>query len=193
MSEAPPSVPSISAREFSGHALKSLFASLAICGIGLLAAFALHTNFAGPTAAGYAARHGLERAVIPAGQLDFSGLKLTCGRTATVFDPAFEDYGAAFFGFIILNPIRFRNVSPVILRFAFAHECGHQSVGYSETEADCYAVRLGREQGWLGDRALEKICSFFSTSKGSSHHLPGPLRCEAIRRCYHRAGDAPHS
>jgi hypothetical protein len=165
-------------------------AAFALAGVGLVCAaffafaWALRFHFAGPSPALYAARNPPAARVVAAGQVAFDGERFACGSRATVFNPNFSDYGAAFFGFVIINPDRFALLPAAMKRFAYAHECGHQFVGYSELDADCYAVKRGLAQGWLDLRALEEICAFFSKSKGTALHLPGPKRCEAIRSCY---------
>jgi hypothetical protein len=155
---------------------------------GLVASWYLRFVFAGPTPSIYAARIGAAAKFVAHGELAFDGERFSCGHYPTVLNPAFSDYGAAYFGFIVLNPGRFASLPVSVKRFAYAHECGHQYVGYSEVDADCYAVRSGAAHGWLGAASLEEICAFFSRSKGSSLHLPGPQRCLAIRDCYRRQG-----
>ena len=152
---------------------------------GLLSAAYLRFVFAGPTPSLYVAHHGQARAVA-AGELMFDGEAFTCGRHPTVYNAGFADYGAAFFGFIVLNPDRFTLLPLSVKRFAYAHECGHQYVGYSEPDADCYAVKRGIARGWLDAASLEEICAFFSRSKGTALHLPGPQRCASIRVCYQK-------
>lgn len=163
--------------------LRSSWVLAVVCAIGACAVWALQLNFAGPTPEEYAARRPQVEIIAP-GAFDAGHGRLACGRAPTVLDPGFEDYAAAFFGFLIVNPERFRVLPPTVQRFAFAHECGHQFVGYSEIAADCYAARLGRKQGWLGPNELREVCAFFEQSKGSPFHLPGPQRCAAIRQCY---------
>jgi hypothetical protein len=166
-------------------AARALAALALICTAFLGFAWFLRFHFAGPSPALYAARNASSR-VVPAGEVAFDGEHFECGRRATVFNPGFSDYGAAFFGFVIINPDRFARLPLAIKRFAYAHECGHQFVGYSELDADCYAVKSGLAQGWLDRQALEEVCAFFSKSKGTALHLPGPERCAAIRSCYVR-------
>ena len=171
-----------------GRALASFLAIGSVLAAGLTLAWYLQFVFAGPSASLYVEKIGPGAKLIPAGQLNFDGESFSCGALPTVLQPGFQDYGAAYFGFIILNPERFSTLPVTLKRFAFSHECGHQFVGYSETAADCYAVGRGLRDGWLGRESLEEICSFFVKSKGSVFHLPGPLRCSAIRECYKNRG-----
>jgi hypothetical protein len=166
------------------RAARALAAVGLVCAAFIALAFFLRFHFAGPSPALYAARHAPAARYIAAGEVTFDGERFECGRRATVFNSGFSDYGAAFFGFVILNPDRFARLPLAMKRFAYAHECGHQFVGYSELYADCYAVKRGLAQRWLDPQALDDICEFFSKSKGSALHLPGPQRCAAIRACY---------
>ncbi len=146
-----------------------------------------------PTVAEYAAHHDGKVEIVPAGQLSLDGESFQCGRFPTVMSAALDDYAAAFFGFILLNPVRFPQMPLTLKRYAYAHECGHQYVGYDEGEADCYAVRRGRAEGWLDARAMDEICDFIGRSKGDGVHAAGTQRCEMMRRCYARSrpGRAP--
>jgi hypothetical protein len=164
--------------------LRDALAVVLACAACLAAAYSIQLNFSGPLPSEYAARRGPDVQIMDAGEFDPGTGPLRCGRVPVVLDPGFEDYAAAFFGFLIVNPERFLHLPPVVQRFAFAHECGHQFVGYSEIAADCHAARLGRREGWLGPVELEEVCNFFLASKGSPFHLPGPQRCAAIRACY---------
>lgn len=167
----------------ASHAAKLVLRLGLVCAVGLAAAYALQMRFAGPTPQEYMARQSAA-SFVPAGALEFDGRPFSCGALPTVLNPRFEDYAAAFFGFLIVNPERFQTLPMTVKRFAHAHECGHQSVGYSEIAADCYAARLGKKEGWLDSKAMDEVCGFFISSKGSALHLPGPQRCEAIRRCH---------
>jgi len=143
--------------------------------------------YAHPTVAEYVAQHGDKAKVVPAGQLSFDGTAFQCGRFPTIMNAALDDYGAAFFGFILLNPERFPKMPLTLKRYAYAHECGHQYVGYDEGEADCYAVRRGRAEGWLDAKAMDRICAFIGRSRGDGVHALGTRRCEMMRRCYARS------
>jgi hypothetical protein len=165
------------------RSLLALAATGLVCAAFFAVAWTLRFEFAGPSPELYAAHHPGSR-IAPSGAAVFDGVRFECGRRATVYNPAFADYGAAFFGFVILNPDRFAKLPLAVKRFAYAHECGHQYAGYSEPGADCYAVKRGLRERWLDRQSLEEICAFFSRSKGTALHLPGPRRCEAIRQCY---------
>jgi hypothetical protein len=141
--------------------------------------------YAHPTAEEYLAHHA-KAEFITACKLAYDGVSFTCGRFPTVMNAALDDYGAAYFGFVLLTPARFPQLPLTLKRYAYAHECGHQYVGYDEGEADCYAVRRGRAEGWLDAAAMDEICGFISRSKGDGVHALGARRCQMMRRCLAR-------
>ncbi len=56
-----------------------------------------------PTVTEYAAHVG-NATIVPAGRFKIDGYTLSCGRRPTVLDPSLDDYGAAYPGFLIINP-----------------------------------------------------------------------------------------
>ena len=136
-----------------------------------------------PTVTEYAAHVGNAR-IVPAGQLKLDGHRLICGRRPTVLDPSLDDYGAAYPGFLILNPRLISQVPTPVKLWIFSHECGHQFRGPSEELADCFAVQRGRRQRWLTTDGLNEICKFIRPAKGSVMHFAGPRRCAAMRQCF---------
>lgn len=139
---------------------------------------------AGPTPEEYLARSGPTAKLVPPGDLELDGHKVICGRRPTVLDEKLDDYGAAYPGFLILNPKLMEKVSLPVKLWIHAHECGHQYRGPDEETADCFAVQRGRRQGWLTSEGLEEVCRFISPAKGDGMHFSGSHRCEAMRRCY---------
>ena len=176
----------MSGRQSAPHLLGTLaaFAGLLLASLGVVRW--MQFAYAHPTVEEYLAHHGGKPDVIPAGKLVYDGVSFTCGRFPTVMNAALDDYGAAYFGFVLLNPARFPQLPPTLKRYAYAHECGHQYVGYDEGEADCYAVRRGRAEGWLDAAAMDEICGFIGRSKGDGVHALGTRRCEMMRRCFAR-------
>jgi hypothetical protein len=165
---------------------------VAISFVALIAAAAgaarwMQFVYATPTVAEYVAHHGGKLKVTPAGALAYDGQTFQCGRFPTVFNASLDDYGAAYFGFVLINPARFETLPLTLKRYAYAHECGHQYVGYDEGEADCYAIRRGRGEGWLDAAAMDEICAFISRSKGDGVHALGARRCAMMRRCFARS------
>lgn len=136
-----------------------------------------------PTVHEYAA-HVNNAPIVPYGSLVLDGHRLTCGRRPTVLDPSLDDYGAAYPGFLILNPNLIARVPTAVKLWIYSHECGHQFRGPSEELADCFAVQRGRRQKWLTTDGLEKICKFIRPARGSIMHLTGPKRCQLMRKCY---------
>lgn len=139
---------------------------------------------AGPTPEEYAAHVGGDAKILRSGELKLDGRKMTCGQRPTVLDSQLDDYGAAYPGFLILNPKLISKVSTVVKLWIFAHECGHQFRGPDEETADCFAVQRGRRQGWLSADGVEEICKFISPAKGDSMHFSGSHRCDAMRQCF---------
>ncbi len=154
-------------------------AALLLCFVWLTEASA-----ASPTPEEYLARSGPDAKLVQSGELEFDGRKLICGRRPTVLDEKLDDYGAAYPGFLILNPKLMAKVSTPVKLWIHAHECGHQYRGPDEETADCFAVQRGRRQGWLTPEGLEEVCRFIAPAKGDTMHLSGSHRCEAMRRCY---------
>jgi hypothetical protein len=138
---------------------------------------------AGPTPEEYAAQASGAKVMAPGG-LKLDGRHMTCGQRPTVLDNQLDDFGAAYPGFLILNPKLLAKVSTPVKLWIFAHECGHQFRGPDEETADCFAVQRGRRQGWLTAEGLEEVCRFISPARGDSMHFSGSQRCEAMRRCY---------
>ena len=156
----------------------SAAAALAISG---LVATALAS---GPTPEEYIAHVGGNAKLVGPTQLKIDGTRVACGQRPTVLDSQLDDYGAAYPGFLILNPKLLDRVPKVVKLWIFAHECGHQFRGPDEETADCFAVQRGRRQGWLTIQGLDEICKFISPAKGDSMHFSGSHRCEAMRKCY---------
>jgi hypothetical protein len=155
-------------------------AALALLGLASLAPPVV----AGPTPEEYLARVGERAKLVPSGKLELDGYKAECGRRPTVLDEKLDDYGAAYPGFLILNPKLLSKVPKVVKLWIHAHECGHQFRGADEDAADCFAVQRGRRYGWLTPEGLEEVCKFISPAKGDSMHFSGSYRCEAMRVCY---------
>jgi len=139
---------------------------------------------AGPTPEEYVAHVGGDAKIVPPGELKLDGYHLVCGQRPTVLDNNLDDYGAAYPGFLILNPKLLARVSLPVKLWIHAHECGHQFRGPDEETADCFAVQRGRRQRWLTPDGLEEVCRFISPAKGDSMHFSGSHRCEAMRACY---------
>jgi hypothetical protein len=136
-----------------------------------------------PTVQEYAAHVGGAQ-IIRAGELVLDGFRLHCGTRPTVLDPSLDDYGAAYPGFLILNPKLIARVPTAVKLWIYSHECGHQFRGPDEEVADCFAVQRGRRQRWLTTDGLDQICRFISPAKASSMHYSGPRRCELMRKCF---------
>ncbi|HRK19615.1 MAG TPA: hypothetical protein PK970_11710 [Hyphomicrobiaceae bacterium] len=141
-------------------------------------------NGTGPTPEEYVDHVGGGAQIVPSGALRLDGRKALCGHRPTVLDNQLDDYGAAYPGFLILNPKLMNRVSTAVKMWIYAHECGHQFRGPDEETADCFAVQRGRRQGWLTPEGLEEVCAFISPAKGDSMHFSGSYRCESMRKCY---------
>lgn len=137
-----------------------------------------------PTPEQYVTNAGGDSHILPPGEFALDGRKQLCGQRPTVIDSQLDDYGAAYPGFLIMNPRLLDRVSTPVKQWIYAHECGHQFRGPDEETADCFAVQRGRRQGWLTPEGLEEVCTFISPAKGDSMHFSGSYRCEYMRRCY---------
>ena len=155
-----------------------------VVALALCVALASQAAQAGPTPEEYAAHVGSGAQIVNSGDLRLDGKKAQCGQRPTVLDSQLDDYGAAYPGFLILNPTLMNKVSTPVKMWIFAHECGHQFRGPDEETADCFAVQRGRRAGWLTVDGLDEVCRFISPAKGDSMHFSGGHRCEQMRKCY---------
>jgi len=137
-----------------------------------------------PTPQDYIERNGGGATIVPAGQLVLGGHRMSCGSWATIFDPSLNDYAASYPQFIILNMQYVATAPTAVKLWIYTHECGHLLGGPDENNADCFAVRRGRNDGWLGLRALDEICTFISSARADSAHSDGLERCNLMRKCY---------
>jgi len=137
-----------------------------------------------PTPEEYVSHVGGDATIVPAGTLKLDGQSMVCGQRPTVLDSQLDDYGAAYPGFLILNPKLLAKISTPVKMWIYSHECGHQFRGPDEETADCFAVQRGRRQGWLTGEGVEEICHFISPAKGDSMHFAGSNRCEYMRKCF---------
>ena len=76
--------------------------------------------------------------------------------------------------------------------FFYQHECAHHVLGHwfqmklsMETEADCWAVRHGRDNGIFSRDDIKSFAPFLAKSGGSPFgHLPGPKRAKHLLTCF---------
>jgi hypothetical protein len=120
--------------------------------------------------------------VYQAGALSLGGTYPTCGWVPTTLADI-PDIAQSTPGMIHLNPHILRLPQPLQL-FWYAHECAHQLYGISEGQADCWAARRGRDQGWFREEDFAVIEWALEDNRGDAHHEPGPQRIALIRRCF---------
>lgn len=121
---------------------------------------------------------------IPAGQGNIDGIPVTCGPYGVLL--SVNAPGVAFFNgqMILINPLIF-NTQPTFLKlFIYAHECGHSVVGSNEDWADCWATKVGRNQGWFPPQAFQLLIQQLQRAPGDWTHKPGPARLQNIAACY---------
>jgi len=136
------------------------------------------------TAQAYVARHGGDASIIPTGQYALDGRHVTCGTAPTVLDPYLHDYAMSYPKFIVLRPDRMAKPATQVKLWIYFHECGHVLQGPDESNADCFAVTKGAQDGWLKADGLDQICAFISAAQPDSTHFAGSDRCLAMRACY---------
>lgn len=93
---------------------------------------------------------------------------------------------------ITLNQSRLDTLPGKLQVFFFHHECAHHLMGHvfyptqtSENEADCYAIKLGRREGFLTRDDVVAFAPYLARSRGSPFgHLPGPLRSQRLVACF---------
>jgi hypothetical protein len=100
----------------------------------------------------------------------------------TTVDPKLKHIAVSSRGYIKLRPDFFQ-LPRVKQLFIYAHECGHQVHGESESAADCYAVKMGRSQKWLTLERLTEIVADQWDPRDWTH-APGYVRGQQMLACY---------
>jgi len=115
--------------------------------------------------------------------ITIDGYPVSCQNTPIQLDPNLPDMGRAGPGLIIINPAAMNGMASSYKVFIFAHECAHALGIMNEAQADCFAVRLGRDQGWWDQYGFQNLVAHMGNSPGSYTHAPGPLRIQNIIQC----------
>jgi len=97
----------------------------------------------------FAAAKSANAQIYPPGQFAIDGIPVFCGNLPTVVTPNIPDAAMNNGQAILLNPMVLGRLPTVLKLYVYAHECGHAVVGTDEVGADCWAIRTGRDQGWL--------------------------------------------
>jgi hypothetical protein len=116
-----------------------------------------------------------------------AGRKVSCGKADIYVDRDLPSEGGAGDTVLILNPDMLNQQPPTVRLFVFKHECGHLSVGDSELDADCYAVKQGVRERWLDRRGLTQVCDSFEGAPETDSHSSAKRRCANLDRCFTKA------
>lgn len=125
-----------------------------------------------------------QQACYPAGTFQIAGAPFVCWGATTCITSGLSDLGRAAPGQgILLNP-SLSNFPPGVIAFVFGHECMHFAGVVDEQAADCHAVKIGRNQGFINPQTLQQICQSIYFTTGDWTHFPGPARCRNMLNCY---------
>ncbi len=113
------------------------------------------------------------------------GLPVSCSGVPAFVNHQLGDIAYAYPGSIHFSP-GFFSLPPPTQVFIYAHECAHQisGIGSNEQSADCWAVKTGRNQGWLNQDSLSVVMAGIVSSAGDWTHLPGPYRIAQMQACF---------
>ncbi len=98
---------------------------------------------------------------------------------------------------IVIDPQIIGRLPDKLQIFFYQHECGHHVLGHwyggnseQEKEADCWAIKHGRENGTFSRDDVMSFAPFLAASGGSPFgHLPGPQRAKFLLRCFDEPGE----
>ena len=93
---------------------------------------------------------------------------------------------------IVIDPHLIERLPNKLQVFFYQHECAHHVLGHwyaggpeQEKEADCWAIRHGRDSGELSRDDVMSFAPFLAKSGGSPFgHLPGPVRARYLLQCF---------
>ena len=121
----------------------------------------------------------------PPGTFSVDGIPVVCGSVWFVVTPQVPDVGMADGqGRIFLNPMFLAGLPTPLKLYWVAHECGHYFVGANEVAADCWAMKVGKAQGWFPPQAFQSMMLMFQNNPGDMAHPSGPQRVANMMACY---------
>lgn len=93
---------------------------------------------------------------------------------------------------IAIDPEIINRLPDKLQLFFYQHECAHHVLGHwfqmttsMETEADCWAIRHGRDNDIFSREDVMSFAPFLARSGGSPFgHLPGPDRAKYLLNCF---------
>ena len=94
---------------------------------------------------------------------------------------------------IMMDPGHLNPLPAKLQLFFYGHECAHHVLGHvyvmkptAEVEADCWAIKDGRDRGLFSRSEVESWAPWFAKSRGNpiSGHLPGPERAKHLIACF---------
>ena len=122
--------------------------------------------------------------VIPPGQFRIGPYPVMCQQSYTILTgPQLGDVARATIGQIYVNGPMFFSLPIAAQLFVYAHECAHSMGIANEAQADCFAIQLGRQQGWVNPMTFPQMCASVFGSVGDWTHMPGPQRCQLMLAC----------
>ncbi len=149
-------------------------------------------------ASAQSAKVGSDDTLLQPGQFKIGNYSPRCGSVPTLISEDLPVGGAALTALgengtvrlIVINPDNLKRTSEETKLFVYAHECGHHIMGQSEVVADCYASMRGRQEGWLTEKRLDRVCrNRYIGHKSSRRYPPGTLRCRIQRYCFAAAAN----
>lgn len=93
---------------------------------------------------------------------------------------------------IAIDPNIIERLPDKLQIFFYQHECAHHVLGHwfqtslsMESEADCWAIKHGRDTGFFSREDVMSFAPFLAKSGGSPFgHLPGPERAKYLVKCF---------
>ncbi len=93
---------------------------------------------------------------------------------------------------IVIDPDIIGRLPNKLQLFFYLHECAHHVLGHwfqmsvtMETDADCWAIRHGRDDATFSRDDVMSFAPFLAQSGGSPFgHLPGPQRAKQLLKCF---------
>ncbi len=125
----------------------------------------------------------------PPGSFQVGGNTVACGGVWTVVTSNLGDIARAtpatmYQPATIWIDSSFYQMPLPVQYFVYGHECAHHVIGMDENAADCWSVKLGRQQGWFTPVSMQFLMQSFAWNPGDWTHAPGWVRVQNIGNCY---------